>query len=166
LDPALREDVRLGLLSATVVRELVRLPRGNQARAARAIRDHGLSSRQAGRLVRLLLGLDPQAQEAALKDPLGYSMQHPMPEDDPEPWGRGPQLGPLARQLRTHLLAIRTASRATLHLLSEPLLFANSPQERRRLAALAGTVLPVAKEALAVVETQFQPRKGAKHVGV
>lgn len=161
LDPALREDVRLGLLSATVVRELVRLPRGNQARVARAIRDHGLSSRQVGRLVRFLLAADPLAQEAALQDPLGHSGNPPRLEDDADASSGRPSLGPLGGQLRGHLLRIRAASRATLHLLTEPPCFSVSPKERRILGGLAGSVVPVAKEALIVVARHFPTTKGS-----
>ena len=166
LDPALREDVRLGLLSASVVRELVRLPRGNQARVARAIREHDLSSRQAGRLVRLLLTLDPQAQEAALADPLAYSLDHLEIEDEPSAPSFRSQLAPLGEQLRVYLLRIQAASRATLHLLSDASAFSAYSKEHRILGALAASVVPVAKEALTVVERHFQARKGAKHVHV
>ena len=51
LDASVVEDMRLGLVSATVARELVRLPRGNQIHAANAISQHALSSRQASQLI-------------------------------------------------------------------------------------------------------------------
>ncbi len=55
--------LRLGLLSATAVRELLRLPRGNQAEAAQAVMQRGLTSRQAARLVDELTGAsDAQAR--------------------------------------------------------------------------------------------------------
>ena len=166
LDPALREDVRLGLLSATVVRELVRLPRGNQARAARTIREHGLSSRQAARLVRVLLAADPRTHEATLRDPLGISMDHLMLEDDPEASSCRTQLGPFARRLRGHLLRLRDTSRATIHLLAEPPSASASPREHRILGALAGSVVPVAKEALAALAKHLEAQRGSKHVDV
>lgn len=73
LEPALQEDLRLGLLSATVARELSRLPRGNQTRAAEAMRDHQLTSRQSAQLVeRLLETSDPLAVREVLADPLRY----------------------------------------------------------------------------------------------
>jgi len=164
LDPELREDVRLGLLSASVVRALVRLPRGNQAPVARAIREHGLSSRQADRLVRFLLAAEPHAQEAALADPLGCSIEPPMPPGDPEASSRRPRLGSLGEQLRGHLLRLRTSLHATLHLLADPPFFANSPRECRTLGAIAGTVLPVAKKAITLLESRFQATKGPKDV--
>ena len=71
LEASLQEDLRLGLLTPVVARELGRLPRGQQINAARAVREHGLSSRQAARLVQLLLGIDddPGARQALLANP-------------------------------------------------------------------------------------------------
>jgi len=51
LEDDLQDEIRLGLLSSSMARELTRLPRGNQHPAAQAIREHGLSTRQATRLV-------------------------------------------------------------------------------------------------------------------
>lgn len=60
-------QVRLGLLSATAVREIARLPRGNQEKAARVAIRRGLTVRQAARLVdALLLAEDEAAREQLL----------------------------------------------------------------------------------------------------
>jgi ParB-like chromosome segregation protein Spo0J len=73
LEVALQDDLRLGLLSATAARELARLPRGNQLRAADAVRDHALTSRQTARLVeRLQHSDDPAARREVLADPLRF----------------------------------------------------------------------------------------------
>lgn len=73
LEPALQDDLRLGLLSASAARELARLPGGNQLRAAEAIRDHQLTSHQSAHLVeRLLETSDPLAVREVLCDPLRY----------------------------------------------------------------------------------------------
>lgn len=87
LESALQEDLRLGLLSATAARELARLPRGNQPRAAEAVRDHQLTSRQSAQLVeRLLETADPLAVREVLADPLRYlgtGTGESMPRRDP-----------------------------------------------------------------------------------
>lgn len=57
LSDGVTADVRLGLLSASAVRELARLPRGNQDEAAHAATSRGLTSRQVMHLVDALLGL-------------------------------------------------------------------------------------------------------------
>src|SRR5690606_3242923 len=87
LEASLQEDLRLGLLSATAARELARLPRGNQLRAAAAVRDHQLTSRQAARLVeRLQQSDDPAARHEVLADPLrfiGTDKSEAVPASDP-----------------------------------------------------------------------------------
>ncbi len=47
LSEAVEAQVRLGLLSSTLAREIARLPRGNQEAAAQVVIRRGLSSRQA-----------------------------------------------------------------------------------------------------------------------
>ena len=73
LESELQEEIRLGLLSSTMARELVRLPRGNQERMAKAIRAQELTSRQAHLVVTAVLGAkDPRARDEVLADPLRY----------------------------------------------------------------------------------------------
>jgi len=50
-----RDDLRLGLLSATVGRELAKLPRGNQPEIAAALVTHRLSTREAVQLLASLV---------------------------------------------------------------------------------------------------------------
>jgi len=59
-------DVRLGLLCTSAVRELVRLPRGNQEACARVAIRRGLTTRQTAKLVDSLLAADDHAQEELL----------------------------------------------------------------------------------------------------
>src|SRR5690606_1926014 len=76
----LQDALRLGLLSASAARELARLPRGNQLRAAEAVRDHGLTSRQSAQLVERLLGTDdPAARREVLADPLRFLVTEQPP---------------------------------------------------------------------------------------
>lgn len=51
----LTANVRLGLISATAVRELVRLPRGNQDAVAQVVMRRGLTTRQTAHLVEVLM---------------------------------------------------------------------------------------------------------------
>ena len=60
------DDVRAGLVSTTVARELARLPRGNQADVATTIRKEGLTSRQAATLVTLFSKTSGVAQQQHL----------------------------------------------------------------------------------------------------
>jgi len=93
----LQDDVRLGLLSATSAREIARLPRGNQERAAQSVARHGLSTRQAAHLCRVLLACaDTEAVDAILEDPMRF-LQAEVGEADES---RDPRLSPLAEAVR------------------------------------------------------------------
>ena len=107
LEAELQEQIRLGLLCATVARELVRLPRGNQEPVAEAIRAHGLTSRQANEVVTALLATDdPGARREVLADPLRY-----IGHEDATPSAvNDPRLGVGANDVRRSLLQIHGAS--------------------------------------------------------
>jgi ParB/RepB/Spo0J family partition protein len=103
LEATLQEDLRLGLLSATAARELARLPRGNQLRAAEAVRDHELTSRQTARLVeRLQNSDDPAARREVLADPLRFIGAEPR---DAMSAACDPRLSERGNRLRRLLLS-------------------------------------------------------------
>jgi len=60
LSDELTANVRLGLVSATACRELVRLPRGNQNAVAQVVAQRGLTTRQTARVVDALLASPEQ----------------------------------------------------------------------------------------------------------
>lgn len=107
LETSVAEDMRLGLLSATVARELARLPHGNQPQVAESVRQHQLSSRQAGELVARFLGTAlPDARQALLKDPLRLLGQQAAGRHP----DRDPRLSPEGQDVRQRLLRFgRTA---------------------------------------------------------
>jgi ParB-like chromosome segregation protein Spo0J len=59
--------VRLGLVSATMARELLRLPRGNQQEAATRASARGFTTRQTARLVDALLAAPPEEHARLLE---------------------------------------------------------------------------------------------------
>jgi len=61
LSDEVQADLRLGLLSVTMAREIVRLPRGNQGEVARLISRRGLTTRQGTQLVDELLAAPDEA---------------------------------------------------------------------------------------------------------
>ena len=65
--------LRLGLLSTSAARELLRLPRGNQAEAAQSVIRQGLTSRQAARLVDQLAGASDAEERSRV---LAATTQH------------------------------------------------------------------------------------------
>lgn len=84
LCPALQDDVRLGLVSATVAREVARLPRGNQAAFVHSLRKHGLSSRQTATVVTLWLASGDAETRARIEaDPLAFIGPGPTNEAAP-----------------------------------------------------------------------------------
>jgi len=104
LDEALQDDVRLGLLSSSAARELARLPRGNQLRAAQAVHEHQLTSRQVAELVQRLQGsADPGVRRDVLGDPLRYlGAERPAAAKGVE---GDPRLGEGGNRLRRALLS-------------------------------------------------------------
>ncbi len=107
LAAVLQDDIRLGLLSPTTARELARLPHGNQVRMATVIRAHGLTSKQAHRIVTELMGTaDPAARDEVLEDPLRYLSRIELParrEQDP-------RLGKPGNEIRQSLLGVGSAT--------------------------------------------------------
>jgi ParB-like chromosome segregation protein Spo0J len=77
LEGGVVEDMRLGLISATIARELVRLPRGNQAPVAAAVHRHGLTCRQTAELVARMQGAPDEVREDLLDDPLRFLTSPP-----------------------------------------------------------------------------------------
>ena len=70
LGPKARDELRVGLLSPTAARQIVRLPEGNQAEVLEAIRREALSGAELAGVVDLWLGCaERQQQEYLLRHP-------------------------------------------------------------------------------------------------
>lgn len=100
------KDVRVGLVSPAAAREVVRLPRGNQPPAARAIREHRLTSREAGRLVDVLKAA-PDETSTVLADPRAHIAPT---EGDRELRRDDARLGKAGNRLRFQLLRLESAA--------------------------------------------------------
>ncbi|HHH27190.1 MAG TPA: ParB/RepB/Spo0J family partition protein [Polyangiaceae bacterium] len=107
LAETIQDDVRLGLLTPTSARELVGLPRGNQAAVAYAVATHGLSSRQVRSLVALYRGADDSARSVLLKDPVPFVGPGQAPQDPPK---RDPRLCDSGNKVREALLRLEGAA--------------------------------------------------------
>jgi len=105
-------DVRAGLVTTTVARDVARLPRGNQAAVAAAISTAVLTSREAARLVKLFETTSGESQRKYLlthpREALAaHGPTKPMVSNDP-------RLGILTQVLRHRLYgAMRTMSELT-----------------------------------------------------
>lgn len=115
LDEQVRQDLRVGLVSASVARELVRLPRGNQGEVAQTVWRHGLTVRDASLLVTLFEKADDRAaQEALLERPAEelsrYRGRPSVPPHDP-------RLTVEVNRLRRRVMsALESSSRLALEL--------------------------------------------------
>ena len=103
------DDVRAGLVSSTMARELSRLPRGNQGPVATAIRRACLTSREAAKLVTLVTRSSGLTQQR-------YLLEHPREAleahgERPAQPAADPRLGPRTQKLRRGVwAAIRVTS--------------------------------------------------------
>ena len=71
-----KEELRLGLLSPAIARQLTRLPRGNQAAALQTTRESSLTCRELAGVVDLLLCSSTREQkDFVLSDPRGALRQ-------------------------------------------------------------------------------------------
>jgi ParB/RepB/Spo0J family partition protein len=82
LSEDVREDIRLGLLPASVGRELAKLPRGNQKEAAAALVKHRFSTREAAKLLAYLVSRPRWEQQLILARP--WEVMEPQ---EPKPAG-------------------------------------------------------------------------------
>lgn len=149
LEVTLQDDLRLGLLSASAARELARLPRGNQLRAAEAVRDHGLTSRQSAQLVERLLGTDdPAARREVLADPLRFLVT----EQPPVVAAADPRLDERNNQLRRLLLSFDGVSSHLSRSLSRHGPAGLAPDEARVLGPIVHRALNAGRRATEQLE--------------
>jgi len=135
LGDSLQQDMRLGLLSATMARELARLPRGNQAPVALAVQQHRLSCRQCAKLVEHALRCrDVRALDALLRDPWPRLVDKATSAPC-----RDPRLGEAAEALRRRLMALEHAAGWLHESLQQHPLVGLSPEELTVLGELATT---------------------------
>jgi ParB-like chromosome segregation protein Spo0J len=99
LSPEAQAEMRLGLVSVTLARQLTRLPAGNQACVLLAARRDALTAVEVQDLVDLLHGASPEQEHLLLSDPraaLLHAQGVPTPARDPRLTPAGNRL---ARQL-------------------------------------------------------------------
>jgi len=124
------DDIRLGLLSATVGRELAKLPRGNQPEIAAALVKHRLSTREAVQLVAYLVSRPRWEQDCILASPWEVvGPTQPMPR--------------LAQQLRALERLGRTVAQGVVRL---------PPEDAPQLAGLLRAARGAAEQAAAALQ--------------
>lgn len=104
LSEEVQNDVRVGLTSTTMARELTRLPRDNQPEVAACIAEHGLTTRQARRLVDLFeVASGREEQRDLLSQPRDALDADERIDSGIAP---DPRLSRLANRLRRQLLIV------------------------------------------------------------
>jgi hypothetical protein len=143
-----RQDLRLGLLSLTQTRHLIRLPAGNQTRLLEAARREELSAAELGAVVDLLLSATGQPQEQFILSQPRQALQQARhetviawdPRLSPSANRVARRLGALLDQLSRMENWLRHRGRADLSLSDRPLLtpsFTRLNQDARVVAELA-----------------------------
>ena len=161
LESGVQEDLRLGLVSASLVRDLVRLPRGTQEPTARAIATHRLSSRQAAQLVRVLSVVDASQRHDVLERPLEHL---PQPRDA-DRYPEDPRLSAAANRVRQHLLKFRAASNRVIETLRGHDSLAFPAAQLDVLADIGREATTPAREALSRVEGLLSSKTRREDVG-
>lgn len=142
------DDVRLGLVTPAVAREVVRLPRGNQPFAARAAHEHRLTSREAGRLVDVLRVTPVEERPAVLADPRAHL---PAAEDKYDPRRRDPRLGAAGNWLLFQLLRMESAATQICTAGRERPVSTLARAEQKVLAVVAAGAIQATKRAQSLV---------------
>ena len=92
-----KEDVKLGLLSATAAREMIRLPRGNQTELLEAVHREDLTSREIEGVVGLLLASTGESQTRSVlahpREALSQAEGRQVPASDPRLSPSGNRMG-------------------------------------------------------------------------
>jgi ParB-like chromosome segregation protein Spo0J len=149
LESALQDDIRLGLLSPSVARELARLPRGNQIRMAATVRTHELTSKQAHRIVtELLRTADPAARDEVLADPLRYLGTISLPTMSAE----DPRLGRGGNEVRRTLLSVGGAAERLARMVMQHAPVGLVGDDARILGPLVARTLRASHETTALLE--------------
>jgi len=157
LEGALQDDIRLGLLSPTVARELARLPRGNQVAMATTIRAHELTSKQAHRIVtELLRTADPAARAEVLADPLRYLSAMELPTTSAD----DPRLGKAGNDVRKGLLAVGGGAERLARAVQRHAPAGLVGDDARILAPLVARTLRASHETTALLEQLDQASNG------
>jgi ParB/RepB/Spo0J family partition protein len=131
LHEEVREDIRLGLLPASMGRELSKLPRGNQKEVAACLIKHRFSTREATKLIRYLLSCPRWDHHAILASP--WEVVGPR---EPRPAGVASRLIPFTHACTTVTQALTTIA----------------PGEAARRPGLVRAALAAAEAAIAALK--------------
>jgi len=119
LDEEIGADIRMGVLTSSHARALIRLPRGNQLAVARVIHSYHLTSRQSDRFVDAYLAAEDQQSQHQLLDNPEKVLYRPAVNDHREGL-YDPRLSSYGNQVAAAMGDIITGMRELLKLLEGP----------------------------------------------
>jgi len=121
IDPQVAADIRMGMITSSQARALMKLPRGNQMDVARVIADLSLSSRQSDRLVNAFLKAENDDQRRHILD---YPEQQVFWNDDPVDLGEilpyDGRLSSYGNELMQSIVNARVGLQVLLLMLDDP----------------------------------------------
>ncbi len=164
LAEAVENDMRLGLVSASVARELVRLPRGNQERVAEVARRHGLTCRQVAELVDRYLKADTaRGIDELLADPLRFC-DGSRPGDPNRPANEpvDPRLSADGARVHRQLQRFERSAAALCRILPDAAPSQLGDDDIDVLAEHAGPVSTLAQQAAARLKSLAERRREAQ----
>lgn len=133
LDQEIGTDIRMGVLTSSHARALMRLPRGNQLAIARVIRSHSLTSRQSDQLVDAYLAAeDEQSQQLLLKAPERALYRYNVNEPPGQMYD--PRLSGYGNEVATAMQGVITGMQDLLKLLDDPRMGALQQSEQMLLS--------------------------------
>ncbi|MCG8420225.1 MAG: ParB/RepB/Spo0J family partition protein [Proteobacteria bacterium] len=139
---SVQKDLRVGLVSPMVAREVAQLPRGNQARVVQVVRDNGLTSRQAAELCTMHRAanngqMGQKALEELLDDPVRFLDRA---DDKPKSEPRDPRLSEIGERIRRRLVRFDQACCALRYILNRYSVPSLRTSDRRVLAPMGDEI--------------------------
>ena len=158
IDEEVAADIRMGVLTSSQARALIKLPRGNQMDVARVIVDLGLSSRESDRLVNAFLKAEDEQQQRDI-------LNHPehIIWDDPMDWPREPydsRMSSYGNDLMISIINFLHPARALFLRLGDPRIEELDETEKVIITSFFGKASDYAEKlAGATGQLQIQPIK-------
>ena len=119
LDEEIGTDIRMGVLTSSHARALMRLPRGNQMAVARVIRTHSLTSRQSEQLVDAYLAAEDQRSQQQLLEAPERALYRYNKNEPPEKM-YDPRLSGYGNQVASAMHEVIAGMQELVRLLEDP----------------------------------------------
>lgn len=160
LDEEIGADIRMGVLTSSHARVLMRLPRGNQVAVARVIRTHSLTSRQSEKLVDAYLAAEDQRSQQQLLE-VPERVIYRYNKNDPPEKMYDPRLSGYGNQVASAIHEVIAGMQELVKLLEDPRMGA-LPQTEQMLLFPGIELIRDGVDALQHATRQLQIHKNKK----